>query len=46
MTIYVVQTRYPGEYEEVTHEEYLDAIKMSEECLEWVEDIIAINEEK
>jgi len=46
MTIYAVQTRYPGEYDEVMNEEYLDAIKMSKECLEWVEKVIAINEKK
>jgi len=46
MTIYAVQTRYPGEYDEVTHEEYFDAMKISEECLEWVESIIGTNEEE
>ena len=46
MTIYAVQTRYPGEYDEVTHEEYFDTIKISEECLEWVESIIGISEEE
>jgi len=40
MTIYAVQTRYPGEYDEITDVEYMDAIKISRKCLEWVESIV------
>ena len=40
LTNYAVQTRYPGQYTEVTKEEYQKAVKISKECLEWVEKII------
>jgi len=40
MTIYAVQTRYPGEYDEITDVEYMEAIKISRKCLEWVESIV------
>ena len=40
LTIYAVQTRYPGEYEEITKDEYERSIKIAKECLEWVEKII------
>ncbi|MDR2965154.1 MAG: HEPN domain-containing protein [Treponema sp.] len=37
ITVYAVQTRYPGEYEEITKEEYEESIKIAKDCLDWVE---------
>ena len=44
LTIYAVQTRYPGEYEEITKEEYKEAVKIAKTCLEWTENKITENE--
>ena len=44
LTNYAVQTRYPGSYDYVTKEEYDRALKIAEECLDWVEN--KIKEEK
>jgi HEPN domain-containing protein len=41
LTNYAVQTRYPGEYAEITKEEYERSVFMAKECLHWVENIIA-----
>ena len=46
VTVYAVQTRYPGEYDEITKDEYINAIKISKECLEWVEKIIETKEKE
>jgi len=40
LTNYAVQTRYPGQYMEVTKEEYIKAVEISKKCLEWVDKII------
>jgi HEPN domain-containing protein len=40
LTIYAVQTRYPGEYDEITKERYTESIKIAEDCLDWVEKTI------
>ena len=40
LTDYATQTRYPGEYEEVTKEEYEKAVNIAQGCLDWVEEII------
>ena len=40
LTIYAVQTRYPGEYDEIAKEEYEKSLKMAKDCLYWVEKII------
>ena len=40
LTNYAVQTRYPGEYDEITKEEYDKAVKVAKDCLDWVERII------
>ena len=37
LTNYAVQTRYPGEYDEIAKEEYEKSIKMAKDCLHWVE---------
>jgi HEPN domain-containing protein len=43
LTTYAVQTRYPGEYDEITKEEYKKSIKMAKDCLDWVENKIKEN---
>jgi HEPN domain-containing protein len=40
LTDYAVFTRYPGEYDEITNEEYEQAVKIAQDCLDWVEDTI------
>jgi HEPN domain-containing protein len=45
LTIYAVQTRYPGEYDEITKEEYENSIKIAKDCLDWVEIKIKESEE-
>jgi hypothetical protein len=45
LTNYAVQTRYPGEYDEITKEEYEKSLKIATFCLEWVENKIKENEE-
>jgi HEPN domain-containing protein len=37
---YAVQTRYPGEYVEITKDEYEHSIIIAEKCLKWIEDKI------
>lgn len=37
LTDYSVEARYPGPYEPVTHEEYIDAIQIAEEVVTWAE---------
>jgi HEPN domain-containing protein len=44
LTKYAVQTRYPGEYDEITKEEYERSLKIAKECLNWVEN--KVKEEK
>ncbi|GHV30359.1 DNA-binding protein [Spirochaetia bacterium] len=44
LTKYAVQTRYPGEYDEITKEEYNEAVKIAKTCLEWTENKIKENE--
>ena len=40
LTEYAVETRYPGDYETITHEEYLEAIQLAEEVLSWAKTIV------
>ncbi|MDR0639686.1 MAG: HEPN domain-containing protein [Spirochaetaceae bacterium] len=40
LTKYAIVTRYPGEYDEITKEEYEMAVKITKECLNWVENKI------
>src|SRR5215510_1200063 len=40
VTKYAVITRYPGEYDEITRENYEESIKIAKDCLDWVEKII------
>jgi HEPN domain-containing protein len=44
LTSYAVQTRYPGEYDEITKEEYEISIKIAHVCLDWVENKIKESE--
>ena len=37
LTPYAVQTRYPGEYDDITKEEYEQSIKIAKDCLAWIE---------
>ena len=37
LTTYAVFTRYPGEYDDITKEEYEKSIKIAQECIDWVE---------
>lgn len=41
LTDYAVQTRYPGWAEEVTQEEYVEAIQLAARVLFWAEKILA-----
>jgi HEPN domain-containing protein len=45
LTVYAVQTRYPGEYEEITKEEYSESIKIAKNCLEWIKNTVKECEE-
>jgi HEPN domain-containing protein len=40
LTNYAVQTKYPGDYEEITKKEYDEAVKIAKICLDWVENKI------
>jgi HEPN domain-containing protein len=46
LTVYATQTRYPGQYEDLTKAEYEAAVKIATDCLEWVESQIKGSEEK
>jgi HEPN domain-containing protein len=35
---YAVQTRYPGHYTSVSEEEYNQAVKAAEECINWIDE--------
>jgi len=37
VTKYAVITRYPGEYDEITKENYEESVKIAKDCIEWVE---------
>ena len=40
LTVYAVQTRYPGEYDEITKDEYQKSLKIADDCLDWAENKI------
>ena len=46
LTVYAVQTRYPGEYDEITQEEYEKSLKIAKDCLDWTENKIKEEENK
>jgi len=37
LTGYAVETRYPGDYEPVHEDDYLDAMQLAEKVFKWVE---------
>jgi len=37
LTAYAVETRYPGDYEPVNEDDYLNAIVLAEKLVKWVE---------
>jgi HEPN domain-containing protein len=45
LTNYAVTTRYPGEYDEITKDEYEKSIKIAKDCLDWTENKIKEIEE-
>ncbi|MDD3050056.1 MAG: HEPN domain-containing protein [Candidatus Cloacimonetes bacterium] len=40
LTEYAVQSRYPGDYYPVEHDDYIEAIERATETLEWVNKIV------
>ncbi len=40
LTVYAVDTRYPGDYEPVNKEEYKEALKIAEDVFKWLDNII------
>jgi HEPN domain-containing protein len=40
LTRYAFETRYPGPFETVTEEEYLEAIRLAEAVVSWAEEVI------
>ncbi|MDR2491185.1 MAG: HEPN domain-containing protein [Spirochaetaceae bacterium] len=45
LTNYAVQTRYPGEYNDITKTEYEEAVKLAKYCLDWVDNKIKKSDE-
>jgi HEPN domain-containing protein len=43
LTNYAIQTRYPGEYTDITRKEYEESLEIAKECLDWVESKIGEN---
>jgi len=41
LTDYAVATRYPGEYEPVTDDDYREAVRVAEAVLLWAEQVVA-----
>jgi HEPN domain-containing protein len=46
LTKYAVQTRYPGEYDELTKEDYEKSVSIAKNCIEWVENKIKEKEKE
>jgi HEPN domain-containing protein len=44
LTAYAVDTRYPGDYEPVSKEEYKEALKIAEDVFKWLDNIIKFEE--
>lgn len=40
LTSYAIETRYPGDYVEVSENDYIQAIKIAEKVFKWVEKLI------
>ena len=43
LTNFAVQTRYPGNYNDITKEEYKESLKIAKYCLDWVKKVIKEN---
>jgi HEPN domain-containing protein len=41
LTEYAVEARYPGLFEDVTHEDYVQALALAERLVQWVEAMIS-----
>ncbi len=44
LTAYAVDSRYPGDYEPVSKEEYKEALKIAEDVFKWLDNIIKFEE--
>jgi len=44
LTAYAVDSRYPGDYEPVSKEEYEEALKIAEDVFKWLDNIIKFEE--
>ena len=40
LTQYAIETRYPGDYEPITEDEYNEALKISSEIFKWADSLI------
>ena len=40
VTKYAIITRYPGEYDKITKENYEESMRIAKDCIEWVENKI------
>lgn len=40
-TVYAVMSRYPGEYEPITEDEYCEALRIAESVLLWAENSVS-----
>ena len=38
MTEFAVETRYPGEYDPVTEDDYIEALEIANKVIQWVEE--------
>ena len=44
LTTYAVDARYPGDYEPVSKEEYMEALKIADDVFIWLDNIIKFEE--
>jgi HEPN domain-containing protein len=40
---YAVEARYPGVSEPVSQEEYVEALRLAEDVMRWVEDLMRVD---
>jgi HEPN domain-containing protein len=40
LTKHAITTRYPGEYDDITKEEYENSLRIAKNCLDWVDNTI------
>jgi len=41
LTNYVHNARYPGDYDDISEDEYKKALEITIKCIEWVESMVA-----